>query len=54
MEQTPTQSSEDLIVWADESWCYREDLHQFGWKSDDHHVLYVGTTQWDAFMAAHA
>jgi hypothetical protein len=29
-------SQDDLIIWPDDTWCLRQDLHQYGWKSDDY------------------
>lgn len=30
-----------ICVWADYSWCWREDLEEYSWKSDDYMVLDV-------------
>lgn len=44
-------SSEDVFVWPDGSWCYREDAHgEFSWKSDDYYVIYFDTQEWQNFL----
>lgn len=42
----------DIIVWPDDSWCYREELHQMRHKSDDYTVLIPGTTSYRVFRKA--
>ena len=32
-------SQEDVILWPDGTWCYREDLPQMQWKSDDYRTV---------------
>lgn len=41
-------SLEDMIIWADDSWCYREELHDFTWKSDDYRVVSVHSPEYDS------
>ncbi len=43
-------SLEDIFVWADDSWMYREDYYDTIWKSDDYHVLEFGTEEYDRFI----
>ena len=40
---------EDIIVWPDESWCYRDELHEFTHMSDDYRVIPFGTSEWATF-----
>lgn len=42
---TPKKSSslEDVCVWADGTWCYREELPSMTHMSDDYYVLRAGT-----------
>lgn len=40
-------SAEDLVVWPDDSWCYREDLEECSWKSDDYAVVSVDDPMYD-------
>ena len=48
-------SGDDFFVWADESWCYREEYSEadYGWKSDDFRVIHFNTPEYDAFDALH-
>ena len=34
------KSGEDLIIWADDTHCYRYELHEMGHMSDDYRVVY--------------
>ena len=43
-------SLEDIFVWADGSWMYREDWYESIWKSDDYFVLEFGTAEYDRFI----
>lgn len=45
-------SKEDIIVWPDGTWCYREDLEQYSWMSDDYIVLPVDTPEHTAHLEA--
>ena len=44
MEHKP--SSEDVLVWADGTWCYRCELHEMNHMSDDYEVFYLDTPDW--------
>lgn len=37
---------EDVFLWPDGSWCYREEVEEYSHKSDDYKVLYFGTDEW--------
>jgi len=41
--------NEDIIVWADGTWCYRHDLEQMSHMSDDYLVLPYDSADWLAF-----
>ena len=43
-------SREDIFVWADDSWMYREDYYDSSWKSDDFYVIEFGTDEYDRFL----
>lgn len=40
---------EDICIWSDGTWCFREEVEQYHWMSDDYHILYVDTAAWKAF-----
>ena len=44
------QEIEDVILWPDGTWCYRHELVEYGWLSDDYIVLEYGTTSWNNFL----
>ena len=44
------QEIEDIILWPDGTWCYRHELAEYGWLSDDYIVLEYGTTRWNRFL----
>jgi len=41
---------EDIIRWPDGSWCYREELDEYGWKSDDYETIPFGTAEWERIV----
>lgn len=41
---------DDIIVWPDKVWCYRCELWEMDFKSDDFCVIYVGTAEYKAFV----
>ena len=41
---------EDVLLWSDGTWCYRHELLEYGWMSDDYTVLEYGTQRWDKFL----
>lgn len=45
-------SGEDIFVWADGSWCYRYEIHEYGHKSDDYEVLWYNTKEHLIFSMA--
>jgi hypothetical protein len=40
--------NEDLIVWADGTWCYRYELEEMTYMSDDYEVVRFGTGRHEA------
>jgi len=46
----PVLSSEDICIWPDGVWCYRDELVSFGWRSDDYLVLWAESAEWCAFL----
>ena len=38
-----TNDPNDVILWPCGTWCYREELHEFGHKSDDYEVIPAGS-----------
>lgn len=44
-----TPSSEDILLWPDYFFCYRYELEEYSWKSDDYEVLCLGTLEYDNF-----
>ncbi|MBT2325539.1 hypothetical protein J7E62_24705 [Variovorax paradoxus] len=32
-------NGEDVCLWPDGSWCYRCDLEEYSWMSDDYEVI---------------
>ena len=41
-------SGDDLIVWPDGTTCYRSELSEFGYMSDDYEVIPYGTERYHA------
>ena len=40
------QDLEDICLWPDGSWCYREELEEFSHKSDDYEVVPFNTPRY--------
>ena len=47
-------SLEDIFVWSDDSWCYREVYEECSWKSDDFYVIKVDSEEYDTFIEENA
>lgn len=45
-------SEDDIIVWPDGTWCYRRDLDDYGWMSDDYIVFPVDSAEWHDHVGA--
>lgn len=42
--------SDDLIIWPNGTWCYRCDLHEFSFMSDDYQIIAEGSPKCKAFF----
>lgn len=42
---------DDIFVWPDGTWCYRDELEQVSHMSDDTTVLVYNTNEYRAFLA---
>lgn len=40
---------DDLLIWADGTYCYRHELDEYGWMSDDFTVVEFGSTEYLQF-----
>ena len=40
------QDKEDIFLFPDGEWCYRYELHEFMWKSDDYEILQFGSNKY--------
>lgn len=43
---TQRKSDDDVFLWPDDSWCYRHELSEYSFKSDDYEVVYSLTPKW--------
>lgn len=43
-------SDNDLIVWSDGTFCFRYDLAEYSWMSDDYYVLPFATKAYYQFL----
>ena len=39
-------SAEDIFLWPDGVWCFRSDLSEYQYKSDDFEVVPFETPRW--------
>ena len=46
-------SSEDLIVWSDNTQCYRYELHEMNHMSDDYIIIPVGSLHYPDGITIH-
>lgn len=44
---------EDLIVWPNGAWCFRNELEEMTHLSDDYKVLESNTPEWVEFLSVH-
>lgn len=47
------QDNEDVLVWPDETWCYRYELSEMNHMSDDYMVLPFDSGEWILFLTIH-
>jgi hypothetical protein len=45
-------SSEDIIEWPCGTWCYRDELHEYTYMSDDYMVHSYDSYNWHTFFEA--
>jgi hypothetical protein len=43
---------EDICLWPDGTWCFVEDLPEFGFMSDDYRVIEFGCAEHDELTSA--
>ena len=43
-------SLEDIFVWADGTWMFREDYCKSIWLSDDYYVIKVDSKEYEGFL----
>lgn len=41
---------EDIILWADGSWCFGDELLEMDHMSDDYQILMVDSEEWRFFL----
>lgn len=46
------QNSEDILLWADGTWCFRHELHWMTHMSDDYQTLAFDTSAWSELIAS--
>jgi len=44
---------DDVMLWADGTWCYRSELEHMTYMSDDYEVIRFGSQKWNDLMMAH-
>lgn len=42
--------TEDLIVWPNSTWCFRFELEEYSYMSDDHYTIKFGTKEYYEFL----
>ena len=50
-EDNKTVDLNDMFCWPDGTLCYRYELTEYEWKSDDYYVVYFGTPEWEKLNA---
>lgn len=43
-------SPDDIVVWPDDSWCFRSELEEYTWKSDDYRWILISDSEYDSFL----
>lgn len=49
MHEVRKLSSQDIMLWPDGTWCFREELGDMVHMSDDYEIFYVGTMIYNDF-----
>jgi len=47
--QVLVPQQDDILEWPDGTWCYRHELSDMQWMSDDYTTIPVGSERWDDF-----
>lgn len=52
MQELNIKSLEDIFLWSDGTWCYREEYidGEYNWLSDDFEVISVYSKECDEFF----
>lgn len=50
MSQEAKLSQEDIMLWSDGTWCFRDELEEMTHMSDDYKVLLENSTEWELFL----
>lgn len=45
---------DDILLWSDGFWCFREELHPRFLRDDDFQVVECGSDEWDELALASA
>lgn len=45
-----SMSSEDILIWADGTWCFRHELSEMNHMSDDYSTIPVNSPHYDDFI----
>lgn len=45
-----TTDFEDILIWSDDTWCYRYELHEMNHMSDDYFVLQFASMDYIKFL----
>lgn len=45
-------SGEDIMLWPDGTWCYRDEVAEFTHMSDDYEVVEAFTDRWLEIISA--
>jgi hypothetical protein len=48
--QPRSTDTEDVLLWPDGTWCFRDELREYGFMSDDYEVLHFGTVRWQKLV----
>lgn len=42
--------TEDLIVWPNNTWCFRYELEEYSYMSDDYYVIKFDSREYSEFL----
>jgi hypothetical protein len=46
----PKISLQDILVWPDGSWCFRDELIEMAHRGDDYSVIPLDSPEWEKFL----